>query len=833
MKRVILLFLIVLIISSLFTGCSRGKSAVLLTQMPTSPATALTGTSVKPLPTQPQPVLTQAQPGATLEQDKGGNIIITSTNDGGAGTLRQALSQAKPGETIIFDPAVFPPRKPATIYITTALPPIEQGYVTIDASNAGVILEGSNLPGRDKNGLDILSDWNTVRGLQIVHFSGSGIALSGGHHNLIGGDRSLGVGPAGQGNLINGNNVGIGIWNRASANTITGNLIGTDVSGGNTQENNDMGVSILECASGNIIGPDNVIAYNASIGVSVIHRDSVGNTITRNSIHSNGVRDIQLEDGGNDELTPPRILGYDLTKGMIEGFTCADCLVEIFSTASDHNMVYEGQASADESGYFYRSVGGSFKGHNLIVTATNGDGSTSTFSHPTSGETHTVVLQDYNTNRKILLQNQDDDKLADNQIGDMVSLMDSIRTTEEAERYLATSTALGFTWKRLSLDYFDWSEVISEHPPVYSRFEVNPIHDQLISDLADNGVTLVYGLVFWDEEIEAVPIGYSRFKDKAEIQRYLDYVRFIVMHFKGRIEYYEILNESFFGEGSTFTQQNIELADYINLVRLTAQVIHAEDPIAKVVAGPAPGIYEKACFDYQMGMLSSNVIMPIVDAVSWHPGPYPVDYSDEVNYIYQFPQTVNEIRDTAEEQGFTGIYIAEELQWPTAYNPSPSEAWNTYAEILSAKYYARGIIEHQGLGMVTLLAGTAYEGDLPKMDVIRNLTRLLAGAEPMGIELQVQSESGGIVSYPFEYTNGDYLIALWQDGIAVEEIGSGVEVTLSFDNIEAERVVGIDVLHSLTQELIFNNNSGDVVIGDLLVKDYPLILQLKVGTDSG
>ena len=63
-------------------------------------------------------------------------IAVNSTADSGSGTLRQALLDAQAGDMITFGPAVFPPRAPATIYLTSSLPLISQGNLKINASNA-------------------------------------------------------------------------------------------------------------------------------------------------------------------------------------------------------------------------------------------------------------------------------------------------------------------------------------------------------------------------------------------------------------------------------------------------------------------------------------------------------------------------------------------------------------------------------------------------------------------------------------------------------------------------------------------------------------------------
>ena len=96
-------------------------------------AAVLLGTTRPPLP-------------PTLAAPQLQTIIVTSTSDSGPGTLRDALSQAPSGALITFDPTVFPPDNPATIFILSALPELAQGQLTIDGSNAGIILDGSQAP---------------------------------------------------------------------------------------------------------------------------------------------------------------------------------------------------------------------------------------------------------------------------------------------------------------------------------------------------------------------------------------------------------------------------------------------------------------------------------------------------------------------------------------------------------------------------------------------------------------------------------------------------------------------------------------------------------------
>ncbi|MGD2178663.1 MAG: right-handed parallel beta-helix repeat-containing protein, partial [Anaerolineae bacterium] len=267
-------------------------------------------------------------------------LVVTNTADSGPGTLRQALLDGQYGDTIAFDPAVFPPTAPVTISLTSALPQIHQGNLTIDASDVGVILDGSDVPGVWVGGLDIVSHGNTIRGFQVSNFSGPGIAI-GGANNTIGGDRGVGAGPLGQGNLTSHNDVGIGLWgSHVSSNTISGNLIGSDATGADDLGNrfgveisegandnvlgpdnviayNDAGVHLHQGANGNVIGPDNEIAYNGGSGIDVEKPDTLHNTINHNSIHDNGGMGIRLLDGANGNVIgPDNVIAYNGGAGI-------------------------------------------------------------------------------------------------------------------------------------------------------------------------------------------------------------------------------------------------------------------------------------------------------------------------------------------------------------------------------------------------------------------------------------------------------------------------------------------------------------------------------------
>ena len=215
--------------------------------------------------------------------------VVTSINDAGPDTLRQCLQDVVTGDSISFDTSVFPPGSPVTIMLNSELPQLNQGNISIDASNAGVILDGSGLS--NEPGLRIQSDGNQIIGLQWLNFPNDVIFVQG-KNNLIGGDRSLGSGPLGQGNLF-GNNAGVTIVIQGTgtmSNTISGNYIGVGLDG-STALPNYGGIRVEGGAQYNRIGGDtpgesNVIAGNTWRGISI-----------------NGVGDIYPQDPLLDDVS--------------------------------------------------------------------------------------------------------------------------------------------------------------------------------------------------------------------------------------------------------------------------------------------------------------------------------------------------------------------------------------------------------------------------------------------------------------------------------------------------------------------------------------------------
>jgi len=268
--------------------------------------------------------------GRPLKAETQSSCVVTSTADTGAGTLRECLQTSTGNTRITFDVAVFPPGRPATITPLTGLS-LPQSYITLDASNAGVILSGSRAPPATR-GLVVGSTGNVVMGLQIVGFPDDGIALFNSVGTVIGGSRTRGSGPLGEGNLISGNS-GNGISlndTQVSNTTITGNLIGTDITGATTIANQGNGIIVIDSANNRIGGssPDerNVVSGNSRIGIEVIGSGATGNRILGNYIGldasgtkllSNGWQAAGLERGASANLVQGNVISTSGPIGIV------------------------------------------------------------------------------------------------------------------------------------------------------------------------------------------------------------------------------------------------------------------------------------------------------------------------------------------------------------------------------------------------------------------------------------------------------------------------------------------------------------------------------------
>jgi len=251
---------------------------------------------------------------------RGATFTVTTMNDSGAGSLRQAITNANAtlGPNIInFN---ISGTKPFTIYPSSNLPPITVSMVIDGTSQPGfagtpvIELNGTNAGG-GAAGLQLDTNFCTVRGLAINNFSEQGIVLLGASNviagNYIGtdttgslarGNSSYGIEVESAGNIIGGTNAGdtnviagnyAGIYiDNGSSNTVQGNLIGLTASGATALGNVHDGVVVGGNSVGNLIGGTNaaarnIISGNGANGVFLTGGATVGNMVAGNYIGLN------------------------------------------------------------------------------------------------------------------------------------------------------------------------------------------------------------------------------------------------------------------------------------------------------------------------------------------------------------------------------------------------------------------------------------------------------------------------------------------------------------------------------------------------------------------
>lgn len=426
-----------------------------------------------------------------------------------------------------------------------------------------------------------------------------------------------------------------------------------------------------------------------------------------------------------------------------------------------------------------------------------------------------LSMQEGNNLGLTLLSSRASQDLPDNHIGIVF---------EDYERYRDTDLVLrnGFKAVRIQspTDFWDENRIDLK---TFNLESIPAAVDQVISEYASNDVKVV--LTLW-MGAGLRPYG-TTFQTQEEIDQYSDYVRFIVSHFKGRIPYYEIWNEP----------GDMTVRDYANLVRAVLPIIREEDPGAKIIIGAVPGSWENdypGYGAYQRFSLDSaylnelllSGVAPLVDGVSWHPF---YDNIPSDPYYQDYPEMLKDIKDLATSQGFTGEYFADELLW----KPVSEEGWAggpPVSPVVAAKYYMRAITLHRGLGVNVTINTFFLEPErenVPQdaLSPIHNLANTLAGAEPAIITLSVAGEAPNLMQYAFSLPNRDRLVALWTNSDAAEQ-DPGVSMTVTLEGPPPQSVIGIDALHGFEQELVVESGNGDIVIRDLLVKDYPLFLHL-------
>jgi hypothetical protein len=427
---------------------------------------------------------------------------------------------------------------------------------------------------------------------------------------------------------------------------------------------------------------------------------------------------------------------------------------------------------------------------------------------------------------------------------------------------------MGLKWLRMSF----WTAVLNWHYVEQKKgvYQIDAAADASITEAVDYGVNVVLGLMYgnwlytdtprdnFEGRVEMIPFDPPPSPWKEEhIQGYLNYVRFMVRHFKGRVYAWELWNEPIDNERYGWCCGEKARRKYAEIVSRVIPIIREEDPGSKILASG------------QLGNMLSLIApeIDIVDFVRWG-GQLPLNSSAYRNQ----PQQFEEFREWIRGEGFKGdIFFSLENRYHASPYPNPRTHLSRTSEIQQAKILTQTMTRHAALGIVSFWNETwnsaLTTGDVglfrhgfnsgpshnmtirPGYYAYRTICTVFADADPdpgLEIELNGKGFPEKTVTYPqpwlglegeavremvdawgFRDKDGRRLVALWMKGDPMDnQINQGTHVDVRVGT-PASRVVGYDTMNGVEQELNFEPAGNDTWIRNLKVYDYPLVVRIE------
>jgi uncharacterized repeat protein (TIGR01451 family) len=280
-------------------------------------------------------------------------VIVTNTNDSGAGSLRDAINQANSGAcgtpcNITFD---ILPAGAYTFQLASRLPAISVPVVIDGNTQDGftgtpiLAIDGNVFTG--STGLELVGGDSTLRGFILQNLGGTAVKIASDNNvvqncwigtsltgttaapngtgiSIDGNGNTLGGNVAASRNVISGNITGILLAGSASGNTILGNYIGTNATG-TASVGNGKGISLMQDAASNTIGgtgatDGNVISGNSGSGIVLSGGSSVivgsgrnVETTTLNKVLNNSILDNYIGVAADGATILSNAIGVELS----------------------------------------------------------------------------------------------------------------------------------------------------------------------------------------------------------------------------------------------------------------------------------------------------------------------------------------------------------------------------------------------------------------------------------------------------------------------------------------------------------------------------------------
>ena len=340
----------------------------------------------------------------------GTTFVVTTSQDGIAGSLRQAINCANavaPLDTIIFDLA-----PDDTLFIENPLPTIYDNYVMIDGGSGQTMVYDSA-----GSFISIASQSNTIRGLNLIGQDSLGsaifVALTGANFELTNNrieNFETAIDLFGRSGWVKDNEITLSSSSEAGIslglaadqvviedNTITGlgqqgvgiNFLNIDSSQIRNNDISGLRYGIYSLWSNDVVIEQNTISNNQN-GIyvrSIQNSNGQRHQITQNSIYCNEVeRGIRLDPIANSNQQPPAL--SEATDTTLQGTAFPGDLIEVFLSdntdcigpAECQGRIYLGTTLTDADGFWLLTnielSGGEF----LTATATDSNNNTSSFA---------------------------------------------------------------------------------------------------------------------------------------------------------------------------------------------------------------------------------------------------------------------------------------------------------------------------------------------------------------------------------------------------------------------------------------------------------------------